>query len=102
MKEHLEILEEQVANGEVDKDMQNVGLIRLERARLIKNSIPRSVRNELLRGVKKGLLARLPKDGYKPECFYHPDFEHLAIGKRAQAKDKVTNALRKMAGFTKN
>jgi hypothetical protein len=32
--------------------------------------------------VKEGLLGRLPKDGLKPEIFFHPDHKHGAVDRQ--------------------
>lgn len=63
----------------------NVSLVRSEGCRLIKGAIPRVVRTELMAGVKKGVLGRLKKEGLKPEVFYHPDHESVAISSQTEA-----------------
>lgn len=57
----------------------NVEQIRASAYRVVRGRMPREVRKELMAAVKAGLLGRLPKDGLKPEIFYHPDHKHGAI-----------------------
>lgn len=57
----------------------NVDVIRSQASRVIKSRIPAQVRRELMDAVKAGHLGRLPKDGLKPEIFFHPDHKHGAI-----------------------
>lgn len=57
---------------------RNVEEIRKQATKVIRGRIPRDVRNSLLAAVKSGLLGRLPKDGLKPEIFFHPDHLHGA------------------------
>lgn len=57
----------------------NVEQIRASATRVVRGRIPREVRKELMAAVKAGLLGRLPKDGLKPEIFFHPDHKHGAI-----------------------
>jgi len=46
---------------------------------VIRGKVPAQVRAELRAAVKAGVLGHLPKDGLKPEVFYHPDHKHGAI-----------------------
>lgn len=57
----------------------NVANILCQATRVIRGKIPRQVRNELMAAVKAKALGRLPKDGLKPEIFFHPDHLHGAI-----------------------
>ncbi len=57
----------------------NVELIRKHATRVVRGRIPSAVRKELMAAVKEGLLGRLPKDGLKPEIFFHPDHKNGAI-----------------------
>lgn len=56
----------------------NVDVIRAQATRIVKGRIPQAVRRELMAAVKAGHLGRLPKDGLKPEIFFHPDHLHGA------------------------
>lgn len=60
----------------------NVEQIRCRAMRVVNGRIPSTVRRELMGAVKSGLLGRLPKDGLKPEIFYHPDHKHGAIDRQ--------------------
>lgn len=57
----------------------NVEQILVQASRVIRGTIPRQVRNQLMAAVRDGVLGRLPKDGLKPEVFFHPDHKHGAI-----------------------
>ncbi len=57
----------------------NVQQILCQATRVIRGRIPAQVRKELAAAVKAGALGRLPKDGLKPEIFYHPDHRNGAI-----------------------
>lgn len=57
----------------------NVELIRKHATRVILGRVPAAVRKELMAAVKSGHLGRLPKDGLKPEIFFHPDHRNGAI-----------------------
>jgi len=46
------------------------------------HKLPASVRKALNTAVKSGQLGHMPKDGVKPEVYYHPTFKHLAIEER--------------------
>ena len=81
-------------------DEANVELVRSERVRLIRNKIPKQIRKALNSAVRIGKLRHMPKDGHKPEAYYHPEFEYLASGKRAEVRDEVLQALSRYAGFS--
>ncbi len=57
----------------------NVSNILAQATRVIRGKVPARVRSELRAAVKAGALGHLPKDGLKPEIFYHPDHKHGAI-----------------------
>ena len=63
--------------GMIEKGMSvadaNVELIRMMGFRLISGKLPKDVRSALMAGVKDGRIGRLPKDGLKPEVFFHPN-----------------------------
>lgn len=66
----------------IPKENSNVALVRFERYRIVRNSLPKEVNNELMDGVKRGELCIIKKGEYKnfqKRVFYHPDFRHLAI-----------------------
>lgn len=62
----------------------NVDLIRAQATRVINSRMPLQVRRELMAAVKAGHLGRLPKDGLKPEIFFHPDHLHGARDRQKQ------------------
>lgn len=57
----------------------NVEQILAQATRVVRGPIPARVRKELMAAVKCGALGRLPKDGPKPEIFFHPDHKNGAI-----------------------
>lgn len=57
----------------------NVQDILCRSSRVISAPIPARVRAELRAAVKAKVLGHLPKDGLKPEIFFHPDHKHGAI-----------------------
>jgi len=56
----------------------NVEQILVKASRVIRGPIPARVRAELRAAVKAGVLGHLPKDGLKPEIFFHPDHKNGA------------------------
>lgn len=56
----------------------NVEQILVQASRVVRGTIPLRVRRELMSAVKAGVLGRLPKDGLKPEVFFHPDHRNGA------------------------
>lgn len=61
---------------------RNVERILVQATHVVQGRIPREVRNELMAAVKAKVLGRLPKDGLKPEVFFHPDHLHGAIDRQ--------------------
>lgn len=57
----------------------NVEQILCQGTRIICGRVPAQVRKQLSAAVKAGALGRLPKDGLKPEVYFHPDHRHGAI-----------------------
>jgi len=57
----------------------NVANILARGTRVVRGKIPSQVRKQLRDAVKNGVLGHLPKDGLKPEIFFHPDHKHGAI-----------------------
>ncbi len=57
----------------------NVTNILVQATRVIRGRIPAQVRKQLMTAVKAGVLGRLPKNGLKPEIFFHPDHKNGAI-----------------------
>lgn len=96
---NLDRLRDLIERGELTADQANVEMVRMERVRIVKGRMPAQVRKALNEAVKSGHLAHMKKDGYKPECYYHPTFEYLARGERAREEDATRHALMKVAGF---
>ena len=62
----------------------NVEQILSQGSRVVIGTIPLRVRKELQAAVKAGALGRLPKDGLKPEIFFHPDHKNGAIERQTR------------------
>jgi len=67
-------------NGYTDDFGPNVSNILASGSRVIRGRVPAQVRKELRAAVKAGVLCHMPKDGLKPEVFFHP-------GSRTSAND---------------
>ncbi|MEK3887304.1 hypothetical protein [Bacillus sp. FSL K6-3431] len=89
----IEWLKDQMDLGKMTAEEANVELVRMERVRMIINSIPAQIRKSLNEAVKSGYLCRKKKDGRKPEVYYHPNFEHLANEERHRAERETLEAL---------
>lgn len=77
----------------------NVEQILIQASRVVRGPIPRQVRKELMTAVKAGVLGRFPKDGLKPEIFFHPDHKHGAAERqRSEAAYAVGCIAKVMAG----
>lgn len=62
----------------------NVEQILADGWRVVRGRIPLQVRKELAAAVKARVLGRLPKDGLKPEIFFHTDHKNGAIEQQAR------------------
>ncbi len=71
----------------------NVEQILLQATRVVEGRIPRQVRNELMSAVKAGVLGRLPKDGLKPEIFFHPDHKHGAVDRQKREAEYAVKCI---------
>jgi len=79
-------------NGYTEDFGPNVSNILSQGARLIRGKVPAAVRGQLRAAVKAGVLGHLPKDGLKPEAFYHPNNRNTAVWMRdAEAAYAVSN-----------
>lgn len=67
-------------NGYTDDFGPNVSNILAGGTRVIRGRVPLQVRKELRAAVKAGVLCHMPKEGLKPEIFFHP-------GRRVSAND---------------
>lgn len=72
-------------NGYSDDYGPNVSKILCQGSRVVKSKIPARVRAELRLAVKEGVLGHLPKNGLKPEVFFHP--AHKGSAKEAQVRE---------------
>lgn len=64
--------------GYTDDYGPNVAKILAQGSRVISGRIPAQVRKDLRAAVKAKVLGHLPKDGLKPEVFFHPDRKNEA------------------------
>jgi hypothetical protein len=90
----LERIKDQIQQGKLTINEANVKMVLVQRVRIVRSSIPASVRKALNAAVKEGVLKHMKKDGMKPECYYHPTFEYLAIGERNKIACEGIEALR--------
>ena len=79
--------------GEITLDQAHVMMVRARRVLLVTSSIPADVRRALNTALKSGELARMKKEGRKPEAYYHPTFSHLARRERAAHESGIAAAL---------
>jgi len=90
----LEYLKDQMQQGKMNAAQANVEKVRWLRVELITCSVPCDVRKALNAAVKEGKLGHMKKDGRKPECYFHPDFEYLAKQERHEYEIKTIEALK--------
>lgn len=74
----------------------NVEQILCSASRVIRGKMPLQVRRELMAAVKAGVLGRLPKDGTKPEIFFHPDHKHGAVERQKTEAAYVADCVAKV------
>jgi hypothetical protein len=72
----------------------NVQNILIQATRVIRGRIPQQVRKELMTAVKAGALGRLPKDGLKPEIFFHPDHKNGAVERQRREAEYSISCIR--------
>lgn len=72
----------------------NVELIRKHATRVVNGKIPAQVRKALMEAVRAGELGRLPKDGLKPEIFFHPDHKNGAIERQKREAEYSANLIK--------
>lgn len=87
----LEKIQDRLKRGLISLAEANVEMILVDRFRLVKNSIPRAARKALNEAVKAGTLGHLKKDRHKPEAYFHPTFEYLAINARNKREREVAS-----------
>ena len=77
-------------------DEANIELVLTARVKVVRGKLPKDVRVVLDSGVKKGTLGHMKKDGYKPEVYYHPNFEYLANSERLKIEKETIKRLSKV------
>lgn len=87
-----EYLADMVHRGELTIDQANVRKVQMQRVLLVIGRVPASVRKALNDAVKRGELGHLAKDGHKPETYFHPTFQHIAIAERAEHERGIRRA----------
>lgn len=85
-----------MSNRYTDEFGPNVQNILAQGARVIRGRIPAQVRKELMTAVKAGALGRLPKDGLKPEIFFHPDHKNGAIERQRREAEYAVQCIAKV------
>lgn len=90
---HIEHLQDQMQQGKLTAAQANVEMVLAARVKLVTCRIPQDVRKALNEAVKAGKLAHIAKSGKKPEAYYHPDFEYLMKGDRAEHERETNNTL---------
>lgn len=78
----------------------NVQQILCQATRVIRGRIPQQVRKQLSAAVSAGVLGRLPKDGLKPEIFFHPDHRNGAIERQAREASYSISCIATVLDFT--
>lgn len=85
--------------GYTDDFGPNVSTILAHGTRKIVGRVPARVRKELRAAVKAGVLRHMPKDGLKPEIFYHPDRRNSAIEIRNREAQYAIDCIAGVVGF---
>lgn len=78
----MERIQDKLEQGLITAAQANVELVRIQRVKLVTAKIPAQVRQSLNAAVKAGELKHIKKDGYRPECYFHPSFEYMVAGMR--------------------
>lgn len=85
-------------NGYSDAYGPNVANILKHGTRKIVGRVPASVRKELRAAVAAGVLLHMPKDGLKPEIFYHPQRRANAVAIRQREADYAIQCIKGVVG----
>lgn len=85
-------------NGYTDDYGPNVAQILSHGTRKIVGKVPSSVRADLRSAVKAGVLGHMPKDGLKPEIFYHPQHRASAVMIRERDAEYAVACIAKCVG----
>lgn len=90
---NLEHIMDLLQRGLITSDQANVMKVRFNRL-LVVTKLRSEVRRALNAAVKTGELSHMKRDGIKPEVYYHPTFEYLAIAARNEAIRAAARALK--------
>ena len=101
MQNNIEHIRDMIDQGKMTVNEGNVQMVLDQRVRLIINSVPRDIRKALNAAVKSGVLGHKKKDGHKPECYYHPNFEYLANAARNKHEWQARGAVKSVYGWPK-
>lgn len=94
LQNDLERIADHLARGLLTADQANVERVRVKRVAVIQGRLIQSVRKALNAAVKRGELGHMKKDGQKPEVYYHPTFEYMAIAERNEIERAALRAIR--------
>ena len=89
----LDYLKDMMQRNNMTVAEANVEMVRMQRYRIIVNTVPREVRSALNEAVKAKKLAHVKKTKDNPEAYYHPEFEYLLRGEFSRLKDECVKAL---------
>jgi uncharacterized protein YoaH (UPF0181 family) len=82
----------ETAKGLMDNGMSlddaNIEIVRMMGVRIVAGKLDRRTRSALMQGVKDGKLGHLPKDGLKPEAFFHPN----SLWNAKEERSKIANS----------
>lgn len=95
----VEHIQDLINLGKMSVEEGNMQLILSERVRVVRGRLPQDIRKILNKAVKNGQLKHMKKEGHKPEVYYHPNFEYLAIQIRTAEADEINRNLRKLYNF---
>ncbi len=88
-----ERIKDQVDRGLMTVEQSHVEKVRCQRVLLVAGKLPATVRAALNAAVKVGQLGRMPKAGNKPEAYFHPTFDYLAVAERNAHERHVLRSL---------
>ena len=91
----MERLKDQMERGLITAAEANVQKVRNERFLLVTH-LPRDVRSALNAAVRAGTLGHIKKEHLKPEVYFHPTFEYLAVAARNEYYRRAIRNLRSM------
>lgn len=89
----LEYLKDMIQLGKITSLQANIEMVRMARVKVVVSSIPAQIRKALNEAVKAGELGHKKKERWKPEVYYHPNFEYLANDERNRAEREMLKAL---------